>query len=54
MKKALRDQQQGVNIMPERTTLQAHLQRWLTDVVKPGNSYETYKTYKALVPALPE
>jgi integrase len=49
MKKALRDQQQGVNIMPERTTLKTHLQRWLTDVVKPGNSYKTYKTYTALV-----
>ncbi len=49
IKKALRDQQQGVNIMPERVTVGAHLQRWLTDVVKPSCSYKTHQTYEDLV-----
>jgi integrase len=49
MKKALRDQQQGANITPERVTLGAHLDRWLTDVVKPTCSFKTHRTYSDLV-----
>jgi len=48
LKKALRDQQQGKNIMPDRVTLQAHLERWLTDVVKPSCSFKTHETYSDL------
>jgi integrase len=48
LKKALRDQQQGLNIMPDRITVQAHLQRWLTDIVKPSCSFKTYTTYRDL------
>jgi integrase len=49
MKQALRDQQQGVNIDPERMTVQALLQRWLTDIVKPSCEYKTHDTYTDLV-----
>jgi integrase len=49
LKKALRDQQQGINIMPDRVTVHAHLQRWLTDIVKPSCSFKTHQTYEDLV-----
>jgi integrase len=48
LKKALRDQQRGVNIMPDRVTVQAYLQRWLADIVKPTCSFKTYTTYRDL------
>ena len=44
MKKALRDQQQGENITPERITVGAMLDRWLKDVVKPSCSFKTHST----------
>ena len=47
--KALRDQQLGINISPERITLDAYLERWLGDVVKPGCSFKTHRTYSDLV-----
>jgi integrase len=46
--RALRDQQQRVNIAPDRVTVQAHMQRWLTDMVKPSCSFKTYTTYRDL------
>jgi integrase len=49
MKKALHDQQQGGNIMPERITLGVHLHRWLTEIVKPSCSFKTHRTYRDLV-----
>jgi integrase len=49
MKKALRDQQQGTNIAPDRMTVGALLERWLTDVVKPSCSFKTHATYADLV-----
>jgi integrase len=49
LKKALRDQQQGVNIMPDQVTVQTHLQRWLADIVKPSCSFKTHQTYRDLV-----
>src|SRR5687768_9580977 len=49
MTKARNDQQEGVNIMPERVTVGAHLQRWLDDVVKPGLEFKTYTSYRDMV-----
>lgn len=49
MKKALRDQQQGENITPERIAVAALLERWLTDVVKTSCSFKTHATYTDLV-----
>jgi hypothetical protein len=49
MKKALRDQQQGTNIMPERITLGSYLKRWPTDAVKPSCRFKTHRTYTDLV-----
>ena len=49
MKKALRDQQQGENITPERITVGSTLDRWLKDVVKTSCSYKTHSTYSDLV-----
>jgi integrase len=49
MKKALRDQQQGINISSNRVTLACYLSRWLTDVVKPSCSFKTHQTYRDLV-----
>jgi integrase len=42
MKKALRDQQQGNNLAPERITVAGLMRRWVDDVVKPSLSYKTY------------
>ncbi|HWQ52102.1 MAG TPA: site-specific integrase [Bryobacteraceae bacterium] len=47
--KALRDQQQGIPLAPERATLGGFLQAWLKDVAKPGVRPKTYRTYDDLV-----
>jgi integrase len=47
--KALRDQQVGINIAPERISLEAYLERWLSDAVKPVCSFKTHRTYSDLV-----
>lgn len=45
MKVVLRDQQLGLNIAPERQTLQQFLERWLEEVVKPARRPRTYESY---------
>ena len=45
LKIALRDQQQGVNIRPERQLVSAFLQSWLDDVVKLKNRPQTMRSY---------
>ena len=47
--KALRDQQQGLPVAPERQTVQAFLERWLRDVVQPNLRPATYTSYEVLV-----
>jgi integrase len=54
--KALRQQQQGENITPDRITVAGLMKRWLADVVKPSCSFKTFSTYtdiseKHIVPA---
>lgn len=49
MTKALHNQQQGTNILPERLSLGVYLHRWLSDTVKPSCSFKTHRTYRDLV-----
>ncbi len=47
--RALRDQQQGIPLAPERITVGGFLQLWLRDVAKPGVRPKTFRTYDDLV-----
>src|ERR1039458_5348147 len=49
MTKALRDQQQGVNINPGKLTVGQFLSSWLLDVVKPSVRPKTHRTYADFV-----
>jgi integrase len=49
MTKALRDQQRGININPEKQTVGQFLQNWLKDVVRPSVRPKTYRTYSDFV-----
>ena len=57
LKKLLRDQQRGINIDPEKQTVQEFLEHWLEQVAKPRVRAATYASYdwivkKHLVPGL--
>jgi integrase len=57
MKKALRDQQEGDNIAPEKMTVAGLIHRWLDDIIKPSRSQKTFYGYrdfakKHIIPAL--
>jgi integrase len=45
LKQLLHQQQQGVNIDPERLTVAAFLDRWLEQVIKPHRRARTYRSY---------
>ncbi len=49
LKVALRDQQQGHSLIPERQTVDQFLTRWLADVVAPNHRPKTYHNYDQAV-----
>ena len=49
LSKALRAQQQGLPVAPERQTVGQFLERWLSDSVKPSVRPLTYDRYEQLV-----
>jgi integrase len=49
LKKVLREQQQRIPIVPERTTVGEFLDRWLADVVAPAVRPKTHHSYAQLV-----
>lgn len=49
LKKALRDQQLGINVKPERQTVEAFLNAWLENTAKPKNRPQTVRSYKWLI-----
>jgi integrase len=47
--KALRDQQRGINIAPEKQTVGAFLTAWLENTVAPSVRPKTYRSYEQMV-----
>lgn len=47
--KALRDQEQGLQIAPERQTVGQFLTHWLENVAKPGIRPSTYRSYEQMI-----
>jgi integrase len=45
LKKALRDQQQGLPLITERQSLSQFITRWLAEKIKPRRAYKTYTSY---------
>jgi site-specific recombinase XerD len=49
LKIGLRDQQQGINIAPERQTVEQYLMRWLAEVAKPKVRPSTMQVYEETI-----
>jgi integrase len=48
LKRLLHEREQGINIAPERQTVQQFLERWLEQVIKPHRRARTYESYAQL------
>src|SRR5947209_3543077 len=49
LKKALRDQQQGVPLISEKNNFGIFLVRWLEEEIRPKREYNTYRSYSQQV-----